>query len=326
MRNLGCVDWFRKGQSSIYDIDDNGQVIVRGYGADTSWVPLPKDGSNDGIHRKFAFLPPTISMTYVRQDYTLMCIAGKLAEELSDSSKKLVFNGRASKTSNSGEHYTNALATKVQLMPHQYKNANFYCSSQTTKLVKLKSMKVLGSGEHPKLLEDCNELQGYVGGSAMIDHLHRILKPQVAQHMFAACYHMGTDDSTKQITYYPGHLDKAFVSSVWLIPLGVAFFTFVSFPTAVHYQQDEESLASYNNWVGTLSVIERTKLHEFENAFQEDAKIPMKNIDCQVYIFENKIGSLLSFPSNICYHTTVTPQSNVPRDLLIIHPLVGDSG
>ena len=322
MRNLGCVDWFCRGQSAIYDIDDSGQTIVREYGADTSWVPLLNDGSNDGCSWKLAFLPSTITITYVRQDDTLMCIAGKLAQELRDTSSKLVFNGRATKTSNSVEHYTNALATKVQLMPHQYKNANFYCSSQTTKLVKLKTMNVLGSGEHPKFLQDCNELQGYVGGRAMMDHLHQRLKPPVAQQMFAACYHMGTEESKKQITYYPGHLDKAFVSSAWLIPLGVSFFTFVSFPTAVPYQQDEESLASYNKWMDTLSVIERTKLDEFEKAFKEDAKIRMKNVDCVVYIFENKIGSFLSFPSNICYHTTVTPPSNVPRALIIVHPLV----
>jgi hypothetical protein len=140
--------------------------------------------------------------------------------------------------------------------------------------------------------------------------------------MLGACYHMGSDESNKQITYYQGHLDKAFVSSGWLIPLGVSFFTFVSFPTAWHYQQDEQSLRSYNKWIATLTVVDRTNLEEFEKGFKGDAKTHMKNDDCQIYIFENKIGSLLAFPSNICYHTTVTPRSTLPRDLIIVHPLV----
>jgi hypothetical protein len=284
------------------------------------WIPLPNNGST----REFAFLPQTITITYVRQDDTLMCIARKLAQELRDSSAKLAFNGRTTKTSNSVEHYTNAFATNVQLMPHQYKNANFYCSSQGTKLTKLKNMHVLGSGEFPKLLQDCNDLKGYVGGRAMIDHLHRILKPTMIENMFGACYHRGTEDSLKQITYYPGHLDKPFVGSGWLIPLGVSFFTFVSFPNAWHYQQDEQSLASYNKWIATLTVSDRANLEEFEKAFQADARVHMKNVDCQMYMFENKVGSLLAFPSNSCYHATVTPPSNVPRDLLIVHPLVGD--
>jgi hypothetical protein len=68
------------------------------------------------------------------------------------------------------------------------------------------------------------------------------------------------------------------------------------------------------------------KLENFAMAFKEDAARLMKNVDFKIYIFENKIGSLLAFPTNICYHhTTVTPPSIVPRDLLIIHPLVGDN-
>jgi hypothetical protein len=104
----------------------------------------------------------------------------------------------------------------------------------------------------------------------------------------------------------------------------VSFFTFVAFPTAWHYQQDEPSLASYNQWIGTLWEKEREKMKKFAEAFQVDANKAMKHVGLQIYIFENKIGSLLAFPTNICYHTTVTPPSDVPRDLLIIHPLIGD--
>jgi hypothetical protein len=313
-RNLvNCCDWFCRGQS-IYDIDNSGYIIVRPYGAGTQWKIM-----KDSPTKKFAFLVPTI--TYIPNDDALMCFANMLGNELRHS-KKLVFNGRTTRASKSVEHYTNALATKVQLMPHQHRGANLYCGSQA-ELTNLKNMNVLGSGDFPKDLKDCNDLQEYTGGRALFKHLKGVTTTQVSS-MLGAVYHMGSDESADQITYYPGHLDKAFVSSVWLIPLGVSFFTFVAFPTAWHYQQDEASMESYNHWIGTLNKNERLQLDNFASAFTEDAIIPMKNVDCGIFIFENKIGSLLSFPTNICYHSTVTPASNVPRDLLILHPLVGD--
>jgi hypothetical protein len=313
-RNLGCVDWFRRGQSSIYDIDDGGKAIVRGYGADTTWEPLPTDPSS----RRFAFLPQTI--TYVRYDDTLGCIAAMLGSELRNCQKlEVKVNGRKG----SVEHYTNEFATDVQLMPHQHSCANFYCGSQA-KLMKLKNMNVLGSGEHSKNLDVCNDFGDYRGGEALFTSLHSLLSSPLSSEMLGARYHKGADDSPKQITYFQGHLDKPFVCSGCLIPLGVSFFTFVAFPTAWHYQQDEPSLASYNQWIGTLGEKERKKLVDFAKAFKDDAEKATKNVDLQIYIFENKIGSLLAFPTNICYHTTVTPPSDVPRDLLIIHPLMGD--
>jgi hypothetical protein len=316
MRNLGCVDWFRKGQSSIYDIDDSGKVIVRGYGADTLWVPLSPGQSRN----KFAFLESTI--TFVRHNDTLTCIAEMLGRELRNS-QKLVFNGRKTNTSNSVEHYTNGFASEVKLMPHQHRCANFYWGSQAL-MTKLRNMIVLGDGEYRKNLDCCNDFGDYVGGRALFACLNGVLGSPLTSEMLGACYHMGANESSNQITYYPGHLDKAFVSSGFLIPLGVSFFTFVAFPTAWHYVQNKPSLASYNKWIHTLEEKERNELANFEIAFEEDAKIPMKNVDFQIYVFENKIGSLLAFPSNICYHTTVTPPSDVPRDLLIVHPLVGD--
>jgi hypothetical protein len=223
VRNLRCVDWFRRGQSSIYDIDDSGNVIVRGYGVDTSWVSLPM------VERKkrFAFLGSTI--TYIRQDDTLMCIAHMLGIELRNS-KKLVINGRSTKTSDSVEHYTNGYATEIQLMPHLHRCANFYCGKQA-KLMNLKNMNVLGSGEHRKNLDYCNDFGDYVGGRALFSRLHLLLYTPLSSQMLGASYHMGSKESSDQITYYQGHLDKAFVSSGWFIPLGVSFFTMVAFPT-----------------------------------------------------------------------------------------------
>jgi hypothetical protein len=311
-RNLvNCCDWFCRGQS-IYDIDESGYTVVRPYGAGTEWKVMEESTPN-----KFAFLVPKI--TYVREDDTLMCIANMLGQELRNCNK-LVFTGRKTRASKSVVHYTNAFATDVQLMPHQHSIANFYCGSKA-ELMKLNNMNVLGSGEHPKVLKDCNNLREYAGGRALFVYLHQVHRSPVGSTL-GACYHMGSLESSSQITYFPGHLDKAFVSSALLIPLGMSFFTFVSFPTAWHYQQDEQSLTSYNKWIATLVEVDRTNLEEFEKGFEGDAKTQMKNDNCQIYIFENKIGSLLAFPSHICYHTTVTPRSTVPRDLIIVHPLV----
>jgi hypothetical protein len=317
-RNLdSCCDWFCRGQS-IYDIDESGHIIVRAYGAGTEWKVMSYYPNTD-----FAFLGRAIceaeAITYVREDATLHCIAQVLGRELRNS-KTLVINGRKT----SVEHYTNALATEVLLMPHQYRAANFYCGTRAQS-TSLENMNVLASAEYRKDLAGCNDFRDYVGGTALFDHLEVILKSTSSSDMLGACYHMGAEDSSHQITYYQGHLDKAFVSSGLFIPLGVSFFTFVSFPTAWQYQQDVQSLASYNEWINTLEENEREKLGHFTVAFKEDAKIPMKNVDCRLYIFENKIGSLLAFPTNICYHTTLTPPSSVPRDLLIVHPLVGDT-
>jgi hypothetical protein len=317
-RNLGCVDWFRRGQSSIYDIDDSGNVVVRGYGADTSWIPLPMVKREN----RFAFLASTI--TYIRNDDTLACIAEMLGRELRKS-KKLVLNGRTTNTSNSVEQYTNGYATEIELMTHQHRCANFYCGSQA-KFMNLKNMNVLGSGEYRKKLQNCNDFGDYVGGRALFPRLHLLLSSPLSSEMLGASYHMGAEESSAQITYYQGHVDKAFVCSGWFIPLGVSFFTMVAFPTDWHHIQDEPSLASYKKWICSLGVKEREKLAIFEKSFEEDAKIPMKNVKFKIYVFENLVGSLLGFPTNICYHTTVTPPSNVARDLLIIHPLIGDMG
>jgi hypothetical protein len=307
---LSCCDWFCQGQS-IYDIDDFGYIVVRSYGAGSKWKKMEVSPSTT-----FAFLVPTI--TYVRQDDTLMCIADRLGRELRNSNK-VMFNGRKG----SVEHYTNAMATEVSLMPHQYLGANFYCGTRAQSM-KLQNMHVLASAEYPKDLARCNDLQEYGGGRSLLNHCDRILRSTVSLDMLGACYHKGGDESSGQITYYQGHVDKAFVCCARFIPLGVPFFTFVSFPTAWHFEQDEGSLASYKSWILTLDDRDRNKLENFATAFKEDAKKPMKNVDCQMYIFENKLGSLLAFPTNICYHTTVTPPSKEPRDLLIVHPLFGD--
>jgi hypothetical protein len=312
-RNLvNCCDWFCRGQS-IYDIDKSGYTVVRPFGAETKWKVMeycPID--------KFAFLVPTI--TYVRHDDTLMCIATMLASELRNC-KKLVFNGRITTTSNSVEHYTNEYATEVKLMPHQHRSANFYCGFQA-QLTKRKNMHVLGSGEYQKNLDVCNDFCDYYGGRALFTWLPLKLSSPLSSQMLGASYHMGSDESSDQITYYPGHLDKAFVCSAWFIPLGVTFFTMVAFPTVWHHLQDEPSLASYNKWICTLEKKDRDKLATFEKAFEDDAQIQMKNVELKIYVYENRIGSLLAFPTNLCYHTTVTPRSSVPRDLIIVHPLV----
>lgn len=314
-RKLDSVcDWFIQGQS-IYDIDESGNIVVRPYGAATEWKVMQYTSMST-----FAFLGRGV--TYIRHDDTLMCIADMLGRELRNS-KGVLFNGRKTKTSNSVEHYTNVFSTGVGLMPHQHRCANFYFGSQA-KLAMLKNMHVLGSGEYSKSLDSCNDFELYNGGRALCTHLHQVMGSKESSQMLGASYHMGADESTDQITHYQGHLDKAFVCSGWFIPLGVSFFTFVAFPTAWHYQQDERSKAKYDHWICTLKEDEKKRMEKFLTAFQKDAEKPMKDVDFQIYIFENKIGSLLAFPTNICYHTTVTPTTNVPRDVLIMHPLMGD--
>jgi hypothetical protein len=74
-----------------------------------------------------------------------------------------------------------------------------------------------------------------------------------------------------------------------------------------------------------LFTAEVTKM---KDQFMNDAVLFMKT-DVELYIYELREGSILSFPANICYHMTLTPQNymtNNPyvtaRDILIIYPTV----
>jgi hypothetical protein len=134
-----------------------------------------------------------------------------------------------------------------------------------------------------------------------------------------------TNDVT---TFFPGHLDKPFVHTVWFIPLGsTAFFTLLSVGTKSTLLQDPDSLSYFNEWIDKLSTSERHTVQEFLCEFDSQAKKHLRQDTVDRFVYLNKLGSVLSFPANQCYHATITPKkpSGYPRDLFIFHPLDGVS-
>ena len=91
--------------------------------------------------------------------------------------------------------------------------------------------------------------------------------------------------------------------------------------------QDADSLRSFNEWMEKLSTGERLTVNAFLQDFDSQAKKHMRLESVKRLIYLNKLGSVLSFPANQCYHATITPKKpeGYPRDLFIFHPLDGNS-
>ena len=202
-------------------------------------------------------------------------------------------------------------------------------------------MRVLGNSVAAKeLLTGANNLHNYPTGTMlMIDYISLLLtttatsseEKKTLRPMFAACFHqeiLNTSNTRNGYTsYFPGHRDKGFVYQAIFVSLTeCVFYTFIAIPVDWKVQQDVESYSQYLQWKESLSGNEVTKITNFETSFQKEAQLHMKvNVDTR--IFQNRLGSVLSFPANTCYHATVTPGFATVngimafRDLLIIHPL-----
>ena len=151
--------------------------------------------------------------------------------------------------------------------------------------------------------------------------------PGSAVSMGGACYHMDLEQDNDEITFFPGHLDKSFVNTAWFVPLGTSsFYTIIAISINSDQEQDPDSLRSFEEWSGGLSIRDLNKVKEFLNKFDVGAKKSDGNVKRRL-IFLNKPGSILSFPANECYHATIIPKkpSGYPRDLMIFHPLDGIS-
>ena len=146
--------------------------------------------------------------------------------------------------------------------------------------------------------------------------------------MAAGCYHKDSDSNNNEMTFFPGHLDKPFVNTVWFVPIGTSsFFTVISVSRKYNLIQDPDSIRHFDEMKCKLSVRECRKLDEFLCDFDIQAKKHMKDSQLVRLIYLNKCGSVLSFPANLCYHATITPRKpdGFPRDLFIFHPLDGIS-
>lgn len=200
-------------------------------------------------------------------------------------------------------------------------------------------MFVLGDGENAVGMDHCNDLEDYDYGNRLYGYLLATLRNDVniqrmkpPSTMGAGCYHQDSHPTNYQqcaVTFFPGHLDKAFVHTAWFVPLGTAwFFTIIALSRNQHGNptQDKDSLGAFCDWKCQLSTYDQKVVDDFLQEFDTQGRKQM-NLDTPPIrlIFVNKCGSVLSFPANQYYHATITPRKgdNSHRDLFIFHPLDG---
>lgn len=340
-RNLECQDWFCKGQN-IFDLRDDGIASIRAYGENSTWKPIgqPRPWS-------FKFLQEEIlvdnlhTMVYYEVNESLGQLAHALGEELRQSRNEIIFNGRHG----SSESYDNPFERSMKTNPlilHQYQSANMYSqafvkasiTNHDTVMDQLK-MQVLGNGEQAKhLMTESNAFESFASGSLLMDKLEQ--HSTTTGHMKLSCLKAGClhQESLQdeyvfdKVTYFPGHLDKPYMDCVQFLPLSTReFYTYVGVPGDWNLRQDRDSLEAYQKWIGNLTVTEKESIEALRSNFALDACKFMKSSYVTPLVFWNKLGSILQFPSHLCYHATVIPAAvegithKQYRDLLILHPL-----
>jgi len=205
--------------------------------------------------------------------------------------------------------------------------ADFYMGAQV-KRKKLKAIYVLGDAEYPVETRLCNNFDKFHRGKQLFEHIQSLplLKDTFSSTMAAGCYHMDSEMNNSEITFFPGHVDKSFVHTVWFVPLGMTpFFTILSVSRSSGHVQDTNSIHQFEEWKNGLSDSESKKVDAFLHEFDVQAQKHLRDCEPLRLIYLNIRGSVLSFPANTCYHATITPKkpSGYPRDLFVFHPLDG---
>ena len=319
LRTLNCRDWFRKGMS-LYNCNEKGEFFRRAYGRNTEWIKLSPPERYD-----FAYVETT-PIQYIPLDGTLSRYAEYFGNQL--RSKDVQFKGRKSKTSSQQQSFSNSYHTKNEPFGHlSIQVADFYQRSKA-RTKNMRSMFVLGDAEHAVEMSLCNNIERYPMGKVILNYLQTlpISNSWCSTEIAAGCYHKDSEMNTDQVTFFPGHLDKAFVHTAWFVPLGrIPFFTVIAVAKWYNLKQDVDSIRHFNEWSGKLSTGESRKVSEFLIDFDVQAKKHMRQESLVRLIYLNICGSVLSFPANQCYHATITPTRppGFPRDMFIFHPLDG---
>jgi hypothetical protein len=319
-RNLQCRDWFKKGRR-LYDCDIDGNILQREYGINTQWIKMEASRRN-----KFVFLKEII--LYQQIDDVLKDYAMAFGDVLRNNNGYVKFCGRSTRTSDYIQQYSNEYSTdlwKEPFSPIRHRAANF-CDGDYIKKMNLTTIQVLGDGEVPvKVDHGCNDITRIPDGQRLWKYVLFTIYGSTDEHrMHSARYHQQESGQDSKTTFFPGHLDKAFVTSAIFLPLTSRdFYTIIAVPKSWYTKQNEESYAQLNNWIQSLPVDEKKMVDEFLKKFLVMAEKFMK-INVEMRVFLGTVGSILVFPANICFHTTITPgetsHAKDPRDLFIIHP------
>jgi hypothetical protein len=343
-RSLECRDWFCKGQD-IFDCSDEGIILCRSYGRESEWKPmgappswsfsfLKRDASHNNIDKS------NTDPVYYIVDKSIARYAHSFGIELRECNERILFSGRnGTRSKQQSQNYDNPFLHQSPSMHHlslhHFRSASFFSRTYYKETDKNK-MVVLGNGEKPKnMLTECNEFESFSHGMALLEKVKETLKETFGKQecpksmMGSGCYHQETVVCTDRITYFPGHLDKCYIHDVWFVPLTrKQFFTFVAVPSSWNIPQHVESIHDYQSWLCDISIDERKAVHAFHDLFKRDALKFMKHASLTTLVFSSKLGSVLSFPANRCFHATLIPaeksmsHTSSPRDMLIFHPLV----
>jgi hypothetical protein len=310
-------------------LDREGLVLQREYGMNSKWMKLEQLST-----LKFAYLKEIV--VYVENIDILQDYAKAFGELLQKNRSMIKFCGRNTRTSDCVQQYDNEYATEKskQFGVIQHRAANF-CNGDYMRRKQITTMQVLGDGEMPVRVEtDCNDITSYPEGHRLWDRvLHMVYGNAYEQRMQSARYHQQNEEQNhgSKTVIFPGHLDKAFVDNAVFVPLSSReFFTVIAVPCYWYIGVDDSTDKHWREWMERLPKNEKGRVEDYLQNFKITAEEYMKvEVDVRVYLCS--AGSLLIFPANTCFHTTITPGTTTPhsfglsRDLFIIHPTTSKS-
>jgi hypothetical protein len=334
-RNAASKDWFRRGQR-VFDCNQIGQVLHKKYGRQNLWEIVDPPGAY-----QYAFLQSVVYFTPM--DEQILDYAKEFGRILRNNTSFIRYQGRHSKTSNGTYHYQNSYMKERQwdgMSILRHRVAHFFRGGDVDTSRIQGKMHVLGDGEYPKdVCSDCNNLEQYEYACMLQKRISCLIhgsSSKISHGMNGACYHqhIHTNEDGEEdegVLFYPGHIDKPFVSQAWFVPLSEKpFYTFISSPISWNIEQDQDSLKRYHSWVDSLESRTKQSVEQFLQDFRDMAAQRMKTM-VNMLIYYCNIGSVLAFPANTCFHATITPShystldcnlQQQKRDLIIFHPLV----
>ena len=145
---------------------------------------------------------------------------------------------------------------------------------------------------------------------------------QTIGEKYAACMHSGQPSNS--VSFFPAHMDKAFVSVAQFLPVQGNFWTIVAIPKSMDAGIPDDHSAAYSIWKDTLEESELQMVCNYEKHVQREALRSYGNTEAakfRLVQFLCKPGCRLKFAAGQLCHGTIIPSSPKGRRMLIIHPL-----
>jgi hypothetical protein len=266
----------------------------------------------------------------VPEDHLLLHAANNFGRDLRNSTERIIFEGRNSRTADSVQTYTNNYSNADVDYNHYRFRAATFCEKEHAVCHDIKLMKVLGHMIPPmEVAVDVNSFDHFESGKGFFDHVHeKYGNGHILANMRSAVYHQQFVEEDPPGWYiFEGHIDKNFVHTAWFIPLtNRVFYTIIAVPRRWNIPPHIASEQGYQEWLTMLADEDKGKLVSFKERFLKEARQFMREQDLQVLVYYCCVGTFLSFPANQCYHATITTEKGLRnetremKDLLIVYP------